>query len=625
VVVCVAALPAAIASVILSRNIFWHRGAWAIGISLICAILFALNPGGKFQLQSGAGYPATRPLFERWNSFSRVAVFKFPMIFNWGISPLIEKAIQPAEQLQLEVDCGSMTPLTRFDGRLEFIQYLKHDITAFAHHLRPHSKVLVIGPGGGRDILASLVFNQPEIHAAEINPAVREAVNNRFGDFTGHLDRLPQVHYAVSEGRNYIERSKQLFDIIVISLVDTWSASAAGAFAFIENGLYTVEAWKTLLSHLTPGGILSLTRWYYGTEPWPVNIIRACILGMETLEQMGVVSPERCIVVLSLPRVDLNQSYVGTVLISPRPFSDADISILDDQCRNSGCEIAYSWKKSADTTLSLLMSQNRQDFINSSPVDISPVTDDRPYFQFYDRLFEPNDPTRHQIKMISPGGQTLKTLLLIFTVVCFCLIAIPTLILIKNKNFHPSNPTAYAIYFSLIGLSYIFVELALIQRFSLFLGHPSFGFTVVLFGLLTSSAGGSLLSQKIIPRYPWFLLLISLIGSFSSIGHAILQFFIESNILLRVLLTLALILPMGFLMGLYLPWGFQGIRKEQVQFSGWCWAINCSMSVMGAVVGTISLISFGETLTLRVAAVLYALSWILLTRFHHKRPDSVNQ
>ncbi len=612
--ICAAAVPAAVASAILSkRRNFWRISM--IGLVCIGTLVLAKNPSGRFQLHSGAGYPPTRPLFERWNAFSRIAVFKYPISLNWGISPLLDKTFPPAEQLQLEVDCGSMTPLTRFDGNVERLSYLKKDITAFAHYLRPRSKVLIIGPGGGRDVLAALVFGQPDIRAAEINPAIIEAVNGRFGDFTGHLDRFANVRFVNSEGRNYVERSHELFGIIQLSLVDTWSASAAGAYAFIENGLYTIESWKSLLSHLAPGGVLSLTRWYYASEQWPVHIFRACVLGMETLRQMGVSSPERCIVVLRLPKTQPDRSYVGTVMISPQPFTENDLTVLANECRASGCEIAYSWKTAADSVLALLIqSSDSAEFISTFPLDISAPTDDRPYFQFHDRLFSNGDRVPSENKQVTPGGYILKLLLFVVAILSVLLIAVPAVILMRRKAVWSRETVAFSGYFALIGLAYFFVELALIQRFGLFLGHPSYGFTVILFGLLFSSACGSVISDRLHPKWA-AAILVAALALFPVAGVSVLSVASNAGVFTRIVLTLVFVWPLGFLMGTFLPWGLAAAQVRQAPFVRWYWAVNGAMSVFGAVLGMTCLIAFGEARTLSLAAAFYAVSGIILIRF----------
>lgn len=159
------------------------------------------------------------------------------------------------EQRWLQIDSGAGTPLTRFDGDRASLEFLRYDVSSFAHHLRPAGKTFLIGPGGGRDVLAALAFGDRKVTAVEVNPEILRAVHGTFGDFTGHLDRRPEVEFAADEGRSRLARETDRFDIIQASFVDTVAATAAGAYAFVENGLYTVEGWRLFLTRLEPGGI----------------------------------------------------------------------------------------------------------------------------------------------------------------------------------------------------------------------------------------------------------------------------------------------------------------------------------------------------------------------------------
>src|SRR5437867_5771744 len=143
------------------------------------------------------------------------------------------------------------------------IDFLKYDVTNFAHWILNDANVLVIGAGGGRDVLSALAFNQKHVVGVEINGAIINAVNRVFGDFTGHLDRDPRVQFVNDEARSFIARSPEKFDLIQISLIDTWAATAAGAFVLSENSLYTREAWQTFMQHLSDRGVLSVSRWYH--------------------------------------------------------------------------------------------------------------------------------------------------------------------------------------------------------------------------------------------------------------------------------------------------------------------------------------------------------------------------
>ncbi|HEV3486155.1 MAG TPA: hypothetical protein VG106_12155, partial [Vicinamibacterales bacterium] len=218
------------------------------------------------------------PIAERWNSFSRIRVFGDPNRLispsGWGMSRTIPATLRTRE-LHMDIDSNAGTEVTKWDGNPASLEHLKYDVTNIAHYIRPQSHVLVVGTGGGRDILSALAFDQRKVTGVEINDNILYFVNQRFGDFTGHLDRHPRVSFVNDEARSYIARMRDRVDIIQISLIDTWAATASGAFVLTENSLYTVEAWRSFLEHLAPRGILSVSRWYFADRPGEVYRIAA--------------------------------------------------------------------------------------------------------------------------------------------------------------------------------------------------------------------------------------------------------------------------------------------------------------------------------------------------------------
>src|SRR6185295_11229342 len=180
-------------------------------------------------------------------------------------------------------------------GDPEAVSHLKYDVTNVAHYLRPNSRVVVVGTGGGRDVLSALLFNQRQVTGVEINESIIDLVNRRFGDFTGHLDRDPRVQFVNDEARSYIARSPDRYDLIQISLIDTWAATAAGAFVLSENSLYTLEAWQTFLNHLEPNGVLTFSRWYF---PLPGQVYRLTSIATAALMDLGIKQPRDHIIVV---------------------------------------------------------------------------------------------------------------------------------------------------------------------------------------------------------------------------------------------------------------------------------------------------------------------------------------
>jgi hypothetical protein len=211
-------------------------------------------------------------IYERWNANSRVTVYEpvsYP--FFWAVSTKYwEKTIADGGKFThalLLIDAVAGTPIQGFDGELGNVKFLRYDLTSFAYHLIDQPTTFVIGPGGGRDILAALTSGAPHVTAVEVNPAIVEAVRGPFADLSGHLYDRPDVTVEVADARGYIARSLERYDVIQASLIDTWAAGGSGSFALSENSLYTEEAFRTYYEHLTDRGILTVSRWYQPNRP----------------------------------------------------------------------------------------------------------------------------------------------------------------------------------------------------------------------------------------------------------------------------------------------------------------------------------------------------------------------
>ena len=261
-------------------------------------------------------------------------------------------------QYQLDIDAAASTVLTDYRGDLKNVDYLRHDLVNFAHHLRPNADVLVVGAGGGRDILSALVFDQKSVTAVEINGNTIAAVNGPFGDFTGHLDRDPRVKFVNDEARSYVGRTESRFDIIQISMIDTWAATSAGAYVLAENSLYTVEAWTNFLSHLTPRGILAVSRWYFRDRPG--EVYRMTSLAAAALKELGVPDPRgHILIVRNMGRNAEGGSEpdgVGTMLVSREPLSNSDVPTAERVAGEMGFEVVLTPTASIDPAFEKLAS-----------------------------------------------------------------------------------------------------------------------------------------------------------------------------------------------------------------------------------------------------------------------------
>ena len=345
--------------------------ACAVGLGIFAGVnaLLARRWLAPLQLVWVRGAKIAPPVYEEWNSFSRVTIsgnrFVSEVPTAWGLSTAYADH-ERVHQLHLLIDSGAATVLTDFHGDFQGYNYLKYDITNFVHYLRPGSRVVVIGAGGGRDVLSALAFGQPSVVAIEMNDGILRALNQTFGDFTGHLDRNPRVSFIHDEARSYLARSKQPADIIQASLIDTWAATSGGAFALTENSIYTVEAWQLFLERLTPRGVLSFTRWVYLRNS--LEVYKLVALATAALRRLDVPDPRgHIILVRSLyPHKGPEQpDGVATILVSRQAFSAEDLQVVSQVADRMRFEVILSPTLAADSTLAALVS--RESITPASP------------------------------------------------------------------------------------------------------------------------------------------------------------------------------------------------------------------------------------------------------------------
>jgi hypothetical protein len=352
--------------------------------------------------------------------------------------------------------------------------------------------VLVIGAGGGRDVLSALAFSQPAVLAVEVNEAILDAVNGRFGDYTGHLNRHPGVRFVNDEARSHVARLDERFDVIQLSFIDTFAASAAGAYVLTEHALYTVQAWQVFLDHLAPTGILTHSRWYFHRAP--AEIHRLVALATASLLASGAARP-RDHLILVRARVGADRRYreaigVGTLLVGRGPFSAADVTAARAAAARLGFELVLDPTGSTDPVLQALTApESFTAALAASPFDISAPTDDRPFFFHTVPLA-----TALRLAPVDQGNVSFNAAAVIVLVGALGVVAVPAgacfvLPLLTGRTgtvgMWPGG------FFAAIGLGYILVELSQLQRLSVFLGHPTHGLVVVLFALLLASGAGS--------------------------------------------------------------------------------------------------------------------------------------
>jgi hypothetical protein len=561
----------------------------------------AVNTAEGLQVRRAKGYRLQRPLFERWNSYSRIEVgpSREERPFGWGLSPLFKPEFE-LSQLHLQIDAAAETVLTAFDGDLSTLEHLKHDVTNIGHYLTRNGDIFVIGAGGGRDVLSAIAFGQKAVTAVEMNKAIIEAVNGRFGDVTGHLDRRADVRFVNDEARSYLSRSASRFDLIQISLIDTWAATAAGAFVLSENTLYTADSWELFYGKLKDNGILSVSRWYDHSNP--VEVYKLTALAADALRRVGVQDPRKHLMLVATPPGGNDpdgRSSVATILLRRSPYTDVQEATIRGVSSRMGFEVALTPTISPDSTFGELAGAGRTDeIVRRIGSHLDPPTDDRPFF----------------FKMDS---ELLNGLLTFVTALSLAFIVLPIAIKDRRAIRRDAVPS---LAFAAIGIAFMLVEISLMQRLTLLLGHPTFSLSVVLAGLLVASGAGSYSTRNmnagsmeagVTTRFAALIGVLAIVGL---IAPPVVAYFHGAATPVRIAVALALVLAPGFFMGMAFPIAMKIAEARRPSLMAWLWGINGAASICAAVLAVVISSSRGISVAWWTGVVAYIVAALLILR-----------
>jgi hypothetical protein len=563
----------------------------------------------------------SRPLYEKWNSYSRVRVNGDPAVseapYGWGLSTALP-ADRLVRQLKMDIDVSAGTVMTAYSGRPAEIDHLRYDVTNIGYYVRPGPSVAIIGAGGGRDVLSALSFGAGTITAIEINRDILRTVNGRFGDFTGHLDRDARVHFVNDEARSFLARQTDRYDVIQISLIDTWAATAAGAFVMSENSLYTREAWRIFLSRLTDTGVLSVSRWYSPDRPG--EIYRLIALASTALGDAGVAEPRRHLLLVRNVRDAAGPGQpesVGTLLVGRSAFTAADVARLSDVSRDLRFEMMLAPDGTPDPTLEALTAGGDVTaFARRFPINIEPPSDNSPFFFQMLRLRDLLD-----VGLLSAGKNSynmqavfvLGMLMITVTALAAACLALPRS-LARTRGDLRSAP-GLVLYFSAIGLGFMLIETSQMQRLIIVLGHPTYGLSVALFALLISSGLGSFLTRNIsaaeasatAPRRLALLVLVLVV--FGLVTPFAVHYVEAQTTLVRATVAAAILFIPGLLMGQAFPIGMK-LAAGRDHLTPWLWGINGAMSVCASVIAVGIALTWSISAAFWIGCVCYAVALV---------------
>ena len=559
-----------------------------------------------------------------WNAISRVAIWAPEVkddLEDGSRAPMSQ--YPPVTVRAAETDAFIKTWFVGYNGKPEDFGWVAWRLTNIANHLRT-GRMAVIGSGGGIDVQAALVMGQQQVTGIELNPVLNALLRQDYAAFTGDIAHDPRVRLVTDEARNWIERSGEKFDVIQTSFIDTQAATAAGAFALAENTLYTDEAWSTYLRHLTPHGLFGVIRWHWYADP--METYRLVTLARAAVGRAGADDPGRCVAVLAEGLGgDLGKCMV---LVSPSALSDADCRKLDELCRTYGFELLYSPTSPKEPYASLLDPQRGPQWESSYHLNIAPPTDDQAYFFFMVRLRDMLSPHRFRQIWSSTAWPLHMCVLAMFTLLflgvslaagAVALTLVP-LYRREGRGLWRRGDLSGALYFAAIGVGFMLVEMGVMQRTGIALGHPLYGLQVTLFSLLLGSGVGSLLSASLkgsLRRQARGLLLATAAmatGIALAVGPVCVRL-AGAPQMTRLVTVGALVAVVGLFMGTAFPVGLTVARvRGREDILPWLWGVNGVCSVLGAFAGTAVGIVAGAQATMLAGAVAYVLANVALWR-----------
>jgi hypothetical protein len=571
----------------------------SLGLAAILVALIALNASNRLMDVIWAkGVRRNNVEFSRWNAISRVDVLRND---------------DGGRVIKIDADAGThimSADVSKWQGS-EWQRHFMSEPPAVVNALRPHGDYAIIGPGGGVDVLRAVANGSHSVTGIEINRTIADTImRGRYADFARHLYQRPDVHLHVADGRSFLRSAKTSFDVVQMTLVDTWASTAAGAFALSENNLYTTQAFQEYFAHLAPDGIIAITRWEFRE---PREALRVVSVAVNTLQQLGSVDISSHFMVIAAG--ELNEDGIAVAVLTKKsPFTaDEETTVKQFLKDHPPLKLLYAPSEpEANAFTRLLQSDDPYAFSAKYAYNVSPVTDNAPFFFF---TLKPE----HIWRSIGrPGGLDWKVnlgvavlamllLISIFAVLAFLIVPL----LLQTEA---AGNSASILYFVAIGLGYILVEVTFIQRFVLFLGHPTYALTVVVFLMLLSSGAGSVISRRWIaaPRRVWVPLLItaSALMVYVWILPQILNRLVGVPFPAKLVISALLLAPLGFAMGMPFPAGLRALARTGDSIE-WAWAMNAASSVLGSVLAIVIAIQFGLNVTLICGAVSYLLALLL--------------
>lgn len=582
---------------------------------------FALKMNVYKDLSQTLQISGTKIIEERSSPLGMLSVVQsqeVPFRYVPGLS--MASDAEPLQQLGIFTNGDGMSAITKYPDKMEMLGYLDYQTSALAYHLGNLDKVLILGAGGGSDILQALYHEIKEIDAVEIDPQMVDLIGTKYAEFAGDIYAMESVKVHTAEARGFVASSKEKYDLIQMAMVDSFGASSAGLQSLSENYLYTVEALQLYLQHLKPEGYLSFTRWL---KLPPRDTLKLFVTAIEALERNGVEDPKKHLILI-------RGLQTSTLLIKNGIFSSAEIKQLNRFCDERFFDIAYyyGFPKSETNRYNILdkpyfvqgtqaLLENREEYYRNYKFDIKPASDDRPYFYHFFKWETLGEILALRgtggLQLLEWGYLVLVAALLQAVVASIVLILLPLIRYRKaEKSRIATSKKRVLVYFFALGLGFLFLEIYFIQRFILFLSHPLYTIAVVLSSFLIFAGLGSSYSKRLAAlkgysksaRYGIVGIFVFGLFYVLTLDH-IFGFLLTQTDTIKIAASVILIAPLAFAMGMPFPMGLSELGRHSESLIPWAWGVNGCASVISAVAATLVAIHFGFTVVMVMALLFY--------------------
>jgi spermidine synthase len=561
--------------------------------------------------------------YEKYSPLGLVQVVDAPSLrYAPGLSLTYTQG--PPPQKELFIDGNSHGAITNFKDNRGNLEYLDYSTFALAYHVISPQRVLVLNPGGGSQALAALYHFPAHIQVVESHPGIVGILRGPLRSFSQNIySGHPHIQVDIASPREFIARDLRKYDLIQLDLIGSWGGLGGGIYATGENYMYTRDAFQEYFGHLKPNGILSASAWL--SSP-PRTFLKLLALAVETLDATGGGD-------ISCSMVAIRSWATGTVLIKKGEFRFAELVKMKAFCKERAFDLVYYpgidpgevnhyslLEKPVyfEAIGNLLNSDKRNAFYENYVFNIRPPTDDKPYFFHFFRVsalfYLLRTLGREWIPFLEWGYVILWATLAQAVILAPLFIFLPLFFIRDKQRISPLRKGKIFLYFSFLGLAFMFIEIGFIQKFIMLLTHPIFALALVLFTLMFFSGIGSLLSNRLGKRSRWipFIGILFFSGIYIIFLDELLHMFLPCSLFLRCVLVVVLLAPLALFMGMPFPIGLQFISDRQSSYIPWVWGVNGVASVIAPVLGSLLSVCLGFHIVMLLSLLLYGLAGCII-------------